>query len=65
MNEHDTHRMIALLGAEGYEMATTPEEADLVLVNTCAVRPTPENKCWSHANEYRVSVIRFRPLYQF
>ncbi len=53
MNEHDTHRMIALLGAEGYEMATRPEEADLVLVNTCSVRHNPENKVWSQLGRLR------------
>ena len=53
MNEHDTHRMIALLGAEGYQMATTPEEADLVLVNTCSVRHNPENKVWSQLGRLR------------
>ena len=53
MNEHDTHRMIALLGAEGYRMATTPEEADLVLGNTCSVRHNPENKVWSQLGRLR------------
>ena len=53
MNEHDTHRMMALLGAEGYQMATRPEEADLVLVNTCSVRHNPENKVWSQLGRLR------------
>ena len=53
MNEHDSHRMIGLLEAEGYEMATTPEEADLVLVNTCSVRHNPENKVWSQLGRLR------------
>ncbi|MDK1022069.1 MAG: tRNA (N6-isopentenyl adenosine(37)-C2)-methylthiotransferase MiaB, partial [Candidatus Hydrogenedentes bacterium] len=53
MNEHDTHRMIGLLEAEGYEMAPTPEDADLILVNTCSVRHNPENKVWSQLGRLR------------
>ena len=53
MNEHDSHRMVALLGAEGYETTATPEEADLVLVNTCSVRHNPENKVWSQLGRLR------------
>ena len=47
MNEHDTHRMMAVLVAEGYAMTTDPEEASLVLINTCSVRRNPENKVYS------------------
>ncbi len=60
MNEHDSHRMIGLLEAEGYEMATAPEDADLILVNTCSVRHNPENKVWSQLGRLR-GLKRKRP----
>ena len=47
MNEHDSEQMLALLTAHGYHGATCPEEADVILVNTCAVREKPEQKTYS------------------
>ncbi|MCC6143871.1 MAG: tRNA (N6-isopentenyl adenosine(37)-C2)-methylthiotransferase MiaB, partial [Candidatus Hydrogenedentes bacterium] len=47
MNEHDSFRMMGILREEGYEFTDLPEEASLVLVNTCSVRHNPENKVYS------------------
>jgi tRNA-2-methylthio-N6-dimethylallyladenosine synthase len=47
MNEHDSEQMLALLMAHGYHGATCPEEADVILVNTCTVREKPEQKVYS------------------
>jgi tRNA-2-methylthio-N6-dimethylallyladenosine synthase len=47
MNEHDSERMLALLAARGYHEAPCLEEADVILVNTCAVREKPEQKVYS------------------
>jgi tRNA-2-methylthio-N6-dimethylallyladenosine synthase len=47
MNEHDSGRMMEILVREGYEMASRPEEASLIVVNTCSVRHNPENKVYS------------------
>ncbi len=44
MNEHDSEIMAALVENLGYRPAATPEEADLVIINTCAVRKKPEDK---------------------
>jgi tRNA-2-methylthio-N6-dimethylallyladenosine synthase len=44
MNVYDSGKMQALLGKDGYESVDSPEEADLVLVNTCSVRDKPEQK---------------------
>ena len=35
MNVHDSERLAGLLDQAGYEPATTPNEADLVVINTC------------------------------
>jgi tRNA-2-methylthio-N6-dimethylallyladenosine synthase len=44
MNVSDGELMQGILAAEGYEITTTPDEADLVLVNTCAIREHAEQR---------------------
>ena len=46
MNEHDSGRAAGLLESLGYRAAATAEEADLVLLNTCAVRENADNKLY-------------------
>ncbi|MGH9041428.1 MAG: tRNA (N6-isopentenyl adenosine(37)-C2)-methylthiotransferase MiaB [Acidimicrobiia bacterium] len=48
MNEHDSQRLAGLLGAEGLEEAATPEDADVVVLNTCCVRENADNKLYGH-----------------
>jgi tRNA-2-methylthio-N6-dimethylallyladenosine synthase len=47
MNVYDSERMAAALSAQGYTAALAPEEADLVIVNTCSVRAKSEQKAFS------------------
>ncbi len=47
MNVYDSERMAAALRANGYTAALAPEEADLVIVNTCSVRAKSEQKAFS------------------
>jgi tRNA-2-methylthio-N6-dimethylallyladenosine synthase len=44
MNEHDSEVMAAILNDLGYVQAAVPEKADLIIINTCAVRQKPEDK---------------------
>nr|WP_051070605.1 tRNA (N6-isopentenyl adenosine(37)-C2)-methylthiotransferase MiaB [Desulfurispora thermophila] len=44
MNEYDSEVMAGLLEQMGYQAAPRPEDADIVLVNTCCVRQSAENK---------------------
>jgi tRNA-2-methylthio-N6-dimethylallyladenosine synthase len=44
MNEHDTEVMAGILTEMGYESTTETTEADLILLNTCAIRENAENK---------------------
>ncbi|MGM2835113.1 tRNA (N6-isopentenyl adenosine(37)-C2)-methylthiotransferase MiaB, partial [Bacillus cereus group sp. Bce025] len=44
MNEHDTEVMAGIFTALGYEPTFSTEEADVVLLNTCAIRENAENK---------------------
>lgn len=39
MNEYDSSKMADLLAStHGYQLTTIPEEADLLLLNTCSIR---------------------------
>jgi tRNA-2-methylthio-N6-dimethylallyladenosine synthase len=38
MNVYDSGRMADALAAEGYTATETPENADLILLNTCHIR---------------------------
>ncbi|MFP7494009.1 tRNA (N6-isopentenyl adenosine(37)-C2)-methylthiotransferase MiaB [Terribacillus saccharophilus] len=44
MNEHDTEVMAGLFTEMGYEATTDTNEADVILLNTCAIRENAENK---------------------
>ncbi len=47
MNEADSSRILARLAAQGWGVSADPEEADLILVNTCSIRAKPEQKVYS------------------
>jgi tRNA-2-methylthio-N6-dimethylallyladenosine synthase len=53
MNEHDSEVMAGLLSAMGYETAASEEEADLILLNTCAVRENAEDKVFGEVGRLR------------
>ncbi|WP_291427129.1 tRNA (N6-isopentenyl adenosine(37)-C2)-methylthiotransferase MiaB, partial [Deinococcus sp.] len=44
MNEYDTHLVESQLVSFGADMVDSPDEADFVLINTCAVRGKPVDK---------------------
>src|SRR5690625_3490094 len=44
MNEHDTEVMAGILTEMGYESTSDTNEADIILLNTCAIRENAENK---------------------
>ncbi len=53
MNVRDSEHMIAELTLkEGYEAADSPEEADLILINTCSVREKPVHKLFSEIGQF-------------
>ncbi len=51
MNRHDSERLAGLLMAEGLRQASTIEDADLVLLNTCSVREKAVQKVRSRLGE--------------
>lgn len=53
MNEYDTHAIQSELAGAGYSFVDDFHEADLVLVNTCAVRGKPVEKAQTLLGELR------------
>jgi tRNA-2-methylthio-N6-dimethylallyladenosine synthase len=47
MNEYDSDKILEVLHRENYEFTPQPEEADLILLNTCSVRDKAEQKVYS------------------
>lgn len=47
MNVRDSEVIAGLLKAEGWELVDNPDEADVVILNTCSVRQHAEEKVWS------------------
>ncbi len=54
MNELDSRRFVGLMAREGYVEATSPDEADLVLLNTCSVRDRAEQKVYDYLGRIAV-----------
>jgi tRNA-2-methylthio-N6-dimethylallyladenosine synthase len=48
MNDHDAQLLRGILHAMGYEQAQEPEEADLILFNTCAVRENAHQRVFGN-----------------
>lgn len=53
MNMHDSQRIVALMAGEGYLPTNDPEEADLIVLNSCSVREKAEHKVRSKAGEMK------------
>ena len=51
MNVADSELMFGVLGREGYVRADGPDEADVMLVNTCAVRDNAEQRVIGRVGE--------------
>ncbi|MDM8356463.1 tRNA (N6-isopentenyl adenosine(37)-C2)-methylthiotransferase MiaB [Pandoraea communis] len=54
MNEYDSDKMADVLGAaEGLEKTDSPEDADVILFNTCSVREKAQEKVFSDLGRMR------------
>ena len=52
-NEADSEKLAGMAKQMGYEMVSAPEKADLILVNTCAVREHAEQKALSAIGQFK------------
>ncbi len=53
MNEHDSQRMVSIMAADGYLPTTRPDDADLIVLNSCSVRDKAEQKLRSRAGSLK------------
>lgn len=53
MNQSDAERMMGQLRTIGYEKTESMEDADLILINTCCVRETAEDRVYGKIGEIK------------
>ncbi|OQW37010.1 MAG: tRNA-2-methylthio-N(6)-dimethylallyladenosine synthase MiaB [Nitrospira sp. SG-bin1] len=61
MNESDSELVRSMLKQQGFVFTEDRERADVVLVNTCAIRENAHNKIYAHLSELK-AVKKQRPL---
>jgi tRNA-2-methylthio-N6-dimethylallyladenosine synthase len=61
MNESDSELVRSMLKQEGFVFTEDRERADVVLVNTCAIRENAHNKIYAHLCELK-AIKKQRPL---
>ena len=53
MNVYDSHRMADTLAPEGFVETATPDDADLIILNTCNIREKAADKVYSELGRIR------------
>src|ERR1700684_1169745 len=53
MNAHDSEKVIGTLVSQGYQQVAKPDQADLVLYNTCSIRDKAEQKVFHRLDEFK------------
>jgi tRNA-2-methylthio-N6-dimethylallyladenosine synthase len=53
MNVHDSEKVVGTLMARGYTQVETPEDAHLVLYNTCSIRDKAEQKVFNRLQQFK------------
>ncbi|MBT6190146.1 MAG: tRNA (N6-isopentenyl adenosine(37)-C2)-methylthiotransferase MiaB [Tateyamaria sp.] len=53
MNVYDSERMAEALGGQGYVETATPEDADMILLNTCHIREKAAEKVYSELGRFK------------
>jgi len=61
MNEYDSELVCTLLKREGYVFTEDRECADVILMNTCAIRENAHTKVYTHLSDLR-TLKKSRPL---
>ncbi|MBX3022537.1 MAG: tRNA (N6-isopentenyl adenosine(37)-C2)-methylthiotransferase MiaB [Bdellovibrionales bacterium] len=53
MNENDSERMMTLLEMMNFRPVTSPDQASLIIINSCSIREKPVHKVHSEVGKYR------------
>jgi len=62
MNVSDSELMLGKLSASGYDAVAAPEDADVILVNTCAIREHAEQRVMGRLGEMKSKMKRHAVL---
>lgn len=54
MNVYDSERMSEALGGQGYVETKSPDDADMILLNTCHIREKAAEKVYSELGRFKV-----------
>src|SRR5580658_597125 len=53
MNAHDSEKVVGTLLSQGYKQVAKPDDADLVLYNTCSIRDKAEQKVFHRLQDFK------------
>jgi tRNA-2-methylthio-N6-dimethylallyladenosine synthase len=53
MNAHDSEKVVGTLMQRGYTQVDRPDEAELILYNTCSIRDKAEQKVFSRLQQFK------------
>ncbi|WP_127114860.1 tRNA (N6-isopentenyl adenosine(37)-C2)-methylthiotransferase MiaB [Shimia sediminis] len=53
MNVYDSERMAEAMGGAGYETTDSPDDADMILLNTCHIREKAAEKVYSELGRFK------------
>ncbi|CUJ87385.1 (Dimethylallyl)adenosine tRNA methylthiotransferase MiaB [Shimia thalassica] len=53
MNVYDSERMVEAMGGAGYTTTDTPDDADMILLNTCHIREKAAEKVYSELGRFK------------
>ena len=52
MNKNDSERLSSILGRMGLTSTDVPDEADVIMMNSCSVRESAENRIFGQARNF-------------
>ncbi|MCX5700287.1 MAG: tRNA (N6-isopentenyl adenosine(37)-C2)-methylthiotransferase MiaB [Candidatus Omnitrophica bacterium] len=58
MNIRDSELVCGLLGNAGYKMVEEPQDAGVIIINTCSVRQHAEDRVWSVIGAYKKEQLK-------
>jgi tRNA-2-methylthio-N6-dimethylallyladenosine synthase len=61
MNVADSELVASILGGQGYGLTQQEDEADVVLINTCAIREKAEDRVRARLAKFRAIKVKERP----
>ncbi len=59
MNKAESERLGSLFEQQGYQATSTPGEADIIVLNSCVVRQSAENRAVSRLNALKPRTSHF------